>query len=97
VAPKSIGNCRSQDTRPEAHERKREWMDAEEALRRIRAWYADPAKFPDASRPFAVESIPDTSPDAVKRSKEEKKARKRDSKGGAMQTALEAFLRSQGW
>ncbi|ORY32246.1 NUDIX hydrolase domain-like protein [Naematelia encephala] len=67
---------------PERHERRREWVDIEEALRRIQAWYTDQK----ASEELEGEAVEDGQ-GTTSRIQD-----KKEKKGGAMETALRRFI-----
>lgn len=71
--------------RPEAHERRREWVTPPECLRRITTWYGEPAVKPDLRG--ETEDV---------RDKKHLKAKKNEAKGGAMETALRQFALNMG-
>jgi len=79
-------------SRPEAHERIREWVAPRECLARIQAWSNSPATAGDiaAQGGEVVESK------SKKAGKEGSKA-KRDKKSGAMEMALRQFVDLKGW
>lgn len=78
--------------RPESHERQREWVTPRQALTRIQGWYASRTKFPDVEENATVESGSDGETRKV-----DKKQRKKDAKGGAMEMALKMFADVRGW
>jgi len=77
-------------SRPERHERVREWVSPRECLSRIQAWSNSPGTAEDiaAQGGVVVES--------KKAGKESSKA-KRDKKSGAMEMALRQFVELKGW
>lgn len=70
------------DIRLEKDERNRAWYTATEAIERISQWYIDP------SGSGTIQDLKDDQGN--------KKAKKKERKGGAMETALRAFIDRKG-
>ena len=86
----TLSHRRKLTSRPERHERVREWVSPRECLSRIQAWSNCPGTAEDiaAQGGVVVES--------KKAGKESSKA-KRDKKSGAMEMALRQFVELKGW
>ena len=86
----TLSHRRKLTSRPERHERVREWVSPRECLSRIQAWSNSPGTAQDiaAQGGVVVES--------KKAGKESSKA-KRDKKSGAMEMALRQFVELKGW
>jgi hypothetical protein len=77
-------------SRPESHERIREWVTPTECLARIQAWFNNPSTSEDITSQGGV---------VVQSAKAGKKssAAKREKKSGAMEMALREFVALKGW
>jgi hypothetical protein len=77
-------------SRPESHERIREWVTPNECLERIQAWSNNPSTSEDINSQGGV---------VVQSDKAGKKssAAKREKKSGAMEMALREFVALKGW